>query len=41
MALAAAAILLFVYQSLLFWTPSIEDTNCIIHGGQAGNGKDE
>lgn len=26
---------------LLFWMHSIEDTNCIIHGRQAGNGKDE
>lgn len=28
-------------ERLLFWTPSIEETNCIIHGGQAGNGKNE
>lgn len=26
---------------LLFWMHSIEDTNCIIHGRQAGNGMDE
>lgn len=25
----------------LFWMHSIEDTNCIIHGRQAGNGEDE
>lgn len=28
-------------ECLLFWMHSIEDTNCIIHGRQAGNGKDE
>lgn len=28
-------------ECLLFWMHSIEDTNCIIHGSQAGNGKDE
>lgn len=39
MALAAAAVCL--PERLLFWTPSIEDTNCIIHGGQTGNGKNE
>lgn len=28
-------------ECLLFWMHSIEDTNCIIHGRQPGNGKDE
>lgn len=30
-----------LFECLLFWMHSIEDTNYIIHGRQAGNGKDE